>query len=110
MVEQDLPDVVYGVWVLGLAVSALVVLPLTILVLRRGLISAHRLRDELKEMADAQARIEQHYGHLAASGGTTELVALRRLTESLAGQWAPLDKRSSGAAPAGGPQHSGGTS
>jgi hypothetical protein len=110
MNEQDLPDLVYGVWVVGLAIAILVVLPLTIIVLRRGLHTARRLRTELKELAEAQVRIEQYYRNLAASSGPTEMAALRRLTESLGGQRAPLDETSKGVASAGGPQHLGGAS
>ncbi len=110
MNEQDLPDLVYWVWVFGLAVAILVVLPLTIIVLRRGLLAARRLRTELRELAEAQVRIEQYYRNLAALSGTTEMAALRRLTESLGGQRAPLEETSTGVASAGGPQHPGGDS
>ncbi len=89
-ISQDLPDLAYAVWILALAIAVLIVLPLAIRVLRRGLGTARRLRSDLKEMAETQERIEQYCHNLTASQGTTNTAALLELAESLTQHRAPL--------------------
>ncbi len=109
-VSQDLPDLAYAVWILGLAVAVLIILPLAIHVLRRAHGSARRLQSDLKEMAAAEQRIEQHCRSLTASQVTMDTAALLKLAESLREQRLPLAATPTGTLAAGSREQHGGAS
>lgn len=105
---QDLPAEVFGVWVLALAEAILIVLPLTIFFLRRGLKTARRLQHDMKEMAEAGVRITQHSSSLSRSIRSMDMTALLQLAESLHEPPVPVEPTSTGLVHAGNGNNSGG--
>lgn len=107
---QDLPDTVFGVWVLALAEAALIVLPLTIYFLRRALKTARRIQRDLKEMAEAAALITQRSDSLSSSIRSIDMTALLQLAESLHEPPVQVDPPSTGLVHAGNGKNPGGVS
>ncbi len=107
---QDLPIEAYWVWSLALAEMTLIVLPLTIYFLRRALKTARRAQRDIKEMAEASARITLQRGNLCASLGEIDTTALVQLAESLAKPPPQVELASTGLIHPGNGKNSGGVS
>lgn len=107
---QDLPDVAFGVWVLTLAVAALIILPTTIYFLRRSLKTARRLQRDMKEMTEAGVRITQRSSTLRRSIRSMDMTALVQLAEALHEPPVPVEPTSTGLVDAGNGKNPGGVS
>ncbi len=105
---QGLPVAMYWVWALALAETTLIVLPLTIYFLRRALKTARRVQRDMKEMAEAGARITQHGASFSKSIGSLDMTALLRLADSLQKLPLPVEPSSSGLVHPGNGKNSGG--
>ncbi len=105
---QDLPVSVYWIWALTFAEATLIVLPMTLYFLRRVLKTARHLQRDMKEMAEAAARITQYSSSLNTSIESLNLTALVQLADSLQKLPLPVGSISTGSAHPGNGKNSGG--
>lgn len=67
---MNVPQAVYIIWAITLAIAVLVILPLTVLLLQRTYKAARNIERYMAEMRDAGAGIAQNTSHIKALDDT----------------------------------------
>jgi hypothetical protein len=67
---MEVPDIVYWIWGLTLAIAVFIVLPVTVYLLQRTLNAARNIERYFAEMRDAGVGIAKNTGHIKALDDT----------------------------------------